>query len=178
MSNNNNILDKLNNALSPTSATAMPDPEQMIQLGLDILRNSEIGARLVTLVDQGQCSIQVIETPEETTYIPEKDKINIGVRKNPPTTPGRFVLLLAGALREIEQENSGKKHPELHEPIVKHLSVSVSKQSDKVAHMCAVAYELNELLDFTEYNFFDELGKLGYAENINTFLREVRKVEG
>ena len=177
MTQSDDILNKLGKALAPVpeSANSLPDPKRMVQFGLEILANSETGSRLASLATEQNFQIDVIKTPEETAYMPETGKIQIGMRVNPPTSPARFVLILTGILREAEQELAGKKHPELHEPITKHLSISVSKESDKVAHMCAVAYELNQILDFTEYSFFDELRKMGYTESINKYIEVADK---
>ena len=172
MAQSDDLISKLGKALSPIPerANTLPDPARMVQFALEILANSETGSRLADLAIEKKFKIDVIKTPEETAYMPETGHIQIGMKVNPPTSPARFVLILSGILREAEQELSGKKHPNLDEPITKHLSVSVSKESDKIAHMCAIAYELTQIPDFTEYSFFDELRKMGYTESINTYI--------
>ncbi len=151
----------------------LPDGDIMVRLALDILRNSETALPLVEMISKENVKISVIKTPQETAYIPQLRQIYIGVTTNQPTPPPRFVLLLAGALRETHQELQNWLHPNINEPLDKHLSVSTAKEADKVAHLCAIAYELNENSKFTEYRFLDELKKMGHSETLDIFISNI-----
>lgn len=151
----------------------LPEGAVMTRVALDILKNSETALSLVEMVAKENIAITVIKTPQETCYIPATRQIYIGVTSNHPTPPPRFVLMLAGALRETAQELQGWKHPDLHETLDKHLSVSTAKEADKIAHLCAIAYELNALPKFSEYWFLDELRKMGHSETLDIFLANI-----
>ena len=58
-------------------------------------------------------------------------------------------------------------------PIKEHLKVSLKKQADKVASLCVIAYELQELGAFTEYDFLDELRNIGHHEALDIFLQNL-----
>ena len=152
---------------------ALPEGDVMIRLALDILRNSETALPLVDMIARENVKISVIKTPQETSYIPQLRHIYIGVTTNHPTPPPRFVLLLAAALRETHQELQSWLHPNINEPLDKHLSVSTAKEADKIAHLCAIAYELNENSKFTEYRFLDEVRKMGHSETLDIFISNI-----
>lgn len=151
----------------------LPDSDVMVRLALEILKNSETALPLVEMAAKENIKITVIKTPQETAYIPQTRQIYIGVTTNHPTPPPRFVLLLAGALRETHQELQSWFHPGINEPLDKHLSVSTAKEADKIAHLCAIAYELNEDKKFAEYHFLDELKKMGHSETLDIFIANI-----
>jgi hypothetical protein len=101
--------------------------------------------------------------------------VYVGFNKNNPVSPSCFVLMVAGILREAQQEASGIKHPRLHAPLEEHLDVSMAKHEDKVWYICAVATELNDQVTFTEYKFLDELRKMGHNEALELYLKQERR---
>ena len=56
--------------------------------------------------------------------------------------------MLAGILREAQQEAAGIKHPDLQAPLAEHKKASMAKHEDKVWYMCTVATELNDQVCF------------------------------
>ena len=154
-------------------AKELPDGNTMVTIALEILKNSETALPLVEMVKKENIQIGVIKTPQETSYIPKPRQIYIGVTAAQPTPPPRFVLLLAGALRETHQELQGWFHPSINEPLDKHLSVSTAKEADKVAHLCAIGYELSKVKEFAEYRFLDELKKMGHSETLDIFISNI-----
>jgi hypothetical protein len=83
--------------------------------------------------------------------------------------------MLAGILREAQQEVLGIRHPPLNAPKHEHVKVSMAKQEDKLWYMCTVALELHEQDTFTEYKFLDELRKMGHDEVLALYLKQERK---
>ncbi|MDD9899623.1 MAG: hypothetical protein OXT65_01425 [Alphaproteobacteria bacterium] len=152
----------------------LPPAQAMIDKALEILAHSQTGHQLVEFADMEKIDIRIIATPKPTTYLPESRAACIGFNKSDPVSPSRFVLMLAGILREAQQEISGVSHPDLDEPEEKHIEIGLAKQEDKVWHLCSVAFELSDQPKFTEYNFLDELGKMGHHESIELFRKQER----
>ncbi len=153
----------------------LPADDVMVAKGLEILNYSPHGQQLVDFVQKEAVQIRIMATPQPTTYLPESRLVYIGFNKNIPVSPSRFVLMLTGILREAQQETAGIKHPNLHAPLQDHMKVSMAKHEDKVWYLCTVACELNDLDLFTEYNFLDELRKMGHDESIDLYLKQERK---
>ena len=163
---------KLNDLLKP--GAPLPSDAVMISTALNILNHSPHGQQLVDFVKTQKIDIRIMATPQPSTYLPESTKAYIGFNRNNPITPTRFVLMMAGLLREAQQEHSGIKHPQLSAPLQEHMKVSMAKQEDKIWYMCTVAVELNDLEIFAEYNFLDELGKMGHDESLALYLKQER----
>lgn len=164
---------KLNDLLKP--GKPLPSDDVMISTALDILNHSPHGQQLSDFVSVNQISIRVMATPHPTTYLPESKLVYIGFNRNNPVSPSRFVLMLAGILREAQQESAGIKHPQLNAPMQEHMKVSMAKHEDKVWYMCTVATELNGLETFVEYKFHDELKNMGHEEALTLYLRQEKK---
>ncbi|MBI1216238.1 MAG: hypothetical protein GC185_10535 [Alphaproteobacteria bacterium] len=153
----------------------LPSDDLMIATAIDILNHSPHGQQLTDFVSVNQISIRVMSTPQPTTYLPESKLVYVGFNRNNPVSPSRFVLMLAGILREAQQESAGIKHPNLHAPMQEHMKVSMAKHEDKVWYMCTVACELNDQDIFTEYKFLDELRKMGHDESLALYLKQERE---
>lgn len=153
----------------------LPPDELMIAKALEILASSPHGQQLANFVEKKEIAVKIIATPQPTAYLPEKKLVYIGFNRNSPLSPAKFILLLAGILREAQQEAAGIKHPPLHAPLSEHASTSMAKQEDKVWYMCTVAMELNDQVTFTEYKFLDELRKLGHNEALDLYIKQERK---
>lgn len=153
----------------------LPSDKVMIAKALEILNFSPHGQQLAEFVLKEKINIKIIATPQPVTYLPESHSIYIGFNRNNPVSPSRFVLMVAGILREAQQELSGIKHPHMHAPMQEHMKVSMAKHEDKVWYMCTVACELSDLEMFMEYNFLDELRKMGHDESLELYLRQERK---
>jgi hypothetical protein len=164
---------KLNDLLKP--GKPLPSDDLMISTALDILNHSPHGQQLSDFVSVNQISIRVMATPHPTTYLPESKLVYIGFNRNNPVSPSRFVLMLAGILREAQQESAGIKHPQLNAPMQEHMKVSMAKHEDKVWYMCTVAIELNALEIFGEYKFLDELKGMGHEEALVLYLKQEKK---
>ncbi len=164
---------QLNDFLRP--GKPLPSDDLMISTALDILNHSPHGQQLTGFVSVNQISIRIMATPQPTTYLPESKLVYVGFNRNNPVSPARFVLMLAGILREAEQESAGIKHPTLNAPLQEHLKVSMAKHEDKVWYMCTVATELNALDTFKEYKFIDELRNMGHGEALDLYLKQEKK---
>ncbi len=158
-----------------TNTQTLPPDDVMIEKALDILNHSAHGQQLADFVSVNQISIRIMATPQPTTYLPEGKLVYIGFSRNNPVSPARFVLMMAGILREAQQELAGIKHPHLHAPMQEHMKVSMAKHEDKVWYMCTVACELNDMEVFGEYKFLDELKKMGHEESLALYLKQERK---
>ena len=164
---------KLDDILKP--GQPLPPDDVMVAKALEILNFSPHGQQLSDFVAKEKITIKVIATPQPTTYLPESRIVYIGFNRNNPLTPSRFVIMLAGILREAQQELSGIKHPQLTAPMQEHMKVSMAKHEDKLWYMCTVSYELNSLDIFTEYKFLDELRKMGHDETLDLYLKQEKK---
>ena len=164
---------KLNDLLKP--GKPLPSDDLMISTALDILNHSPHGQQLSDFVSVNQISIRIMATPHPTTYLPESKLVYVGFNRNNPVSPSRFVLMLAGILREAQQESAGIKHPHLNAPMQEHMKVSMAKHEDKVWYMCTVGTELNSLETFREYKFLDELKNMGHEEALALYLKQEKK---
>lgn len=153
----------------------LPPDDIMIAKGLEILNHSPHGQQLVDFVQKESVQIKIMATPQPTTYLPESKLVYVGFNRNNPVSPSRFVLMLASILREAQQESAGIKHPNLHAPLQEHMKVSMAKHEDKVWYLCTVSCELSDLDSFMEYNFLDELRKMGHDESLELYLKQERK---
>lgn len=153
----------------------LPSDSVMVATALNILNHSPHGQRLFDFVKQEKIDIRVMSTPQPTTYLPESKLVYVGFNRNNPVSPSRFVLMLAGILREAQQELAGIHHPHFHAPMQEHMKVSMAKYEDRIWYMCTVACELNSLETFTEYNFLDELRKMGHDESLELYLAQEKK---
>lgn len=153
----------------------LPSDEVMIDKALDILNHSPHGQQLVDFVRINNIRIRIISTPQPTTYLPESTLVYIGFNRNKPISPSRFVLMMAGILREAQQESAGIKHPKLSASMQEHMKISMAKHEDKLWYMCMVATELNEQSMFTEYALLDELRKMGHNESLDLFQKQERR---
>lgn len=147
-----------------------PDEALSLENALEILKQSETGLKLAKLVENPGLKLHLIKAPQETSYLPETKEIFIGIPANRDVSIARITLLLASALREAEQELMGVKRPGLDAPVEEHFGVGMAKFSDKIAYMCQVAVELNDLESFIRYDFIDEIRKMGHAEVIEMFM--------
>lgn len=160
----------LDNILKP--GQPLPPDDLMISKALEILNNSPHGQQLVNTVEQEKIAIAVMATPQAQTYLPEPRKAYVGFNRNFPLSPSAFVLMLAGVLREAQQELAGISHPPLTAPRDEHVKIGVQKYEDKMWYMCMVAWELNQLEIFANFKFLDELRKMGHSEAIDLFLKQ------
>jgi len=156
------------------SGKPLPKDEIMIEKALEILETSPHGQQLVNFVEKKEIIIKLISTPKPVTYLPESKLIYIGFNRNNPVSPSYLILMMAGILREAQQEAAGIKHPELHAPLAEHKKVSMAKYEDTVWYICTVAMELNDQDMFTEYKFLDELAKMGYSESLALYIKQER----
>lgn len=153
----------------------LPPDEMMIAKTLEILEHSPHGQQLTNFVEKKEIVIKIMATPQPTAYLPDKKLVYIGFSRSNPVSPSRFILMLAGILREAQQEAAGIKHPPLQAPVEEHQKVSLAKHEDKVWYMCTIATELNDQVTFTEYKFLDELRKMGHNESLDLYLKQERK---
>jgi hypothetical protein len=160
----------LNDFLQP--GEPLPSDPVMIAKALEILELSPHGQQLVNFVEKKEITIKIIGVPQPVTYLPEKKLVYVGFNRNKAVPPSQFILMLAGALREAQQEAAGIKHPDLGAPLSEHKKVSFAKYEDQVWYMCTVATELNKLAQFTRYNFLDELRKMGHNEALDLFNKQ------
>jgi hypothetical protein len=153
----------------------LPAHVVMIKKALEILEHSPHGQQLVNFIEKKSITIQIMAAPQPITYLPEKNLVYVGFNRNHPVSPSHFILMLAGILREAQQEAAGIKHPRLHAPLAEHIDVSMAKHEDKVWYMCAIATELSDQPTFTEYKFLDELRKMGHNEALELYIKQERK---
>jgi hypothetical protein len=168
-----NPLKGFTSVLGQKDAPPLPDPQVMVEASLKILKQSEAGEKLFQFAVREKLIVKIIKTRHETTYIPETRELFIGVTSNSPTLPTRFVLMLAGAIREAEQDFEGLKRPSLNQPLNDIIRLSTAKEADKVAYMCLIAYELEQLPNLNKMKFLDELRAMGYGETVDIFLKNL-----
>jgi hypothetical protein len=157
------------------SGKPLPTDAELISKGLEILQFSPHGQQLAEFAVKEKVDIRLMATPKEHTYLPDSKIAYIGFNRNSPLGPARFVLMLTSLLREAQQEAAGVTHPPLHVPRQEHLKTSMAKYEDCVWYMCTVACELADQEIFSEYNFLDELRKMGHNETIELYLKQERR---
>lgn len=165
-------ITKLDDILKP--GHPLPQDEVMISTGLDILNHSAHGQQLVDFARVNNIAVRIMSTPLPTTYLPEPNLAYIGINRAAPISPSRFVLMLAGLLREAQQESAGIKHPQLNAQLDEHIKVSLAKHEDKLWYMCTIACELEDQEAFSAYKFIDELRKMGHDEAMDLYLKQER----
>jgi hypothetical protein len=148
----------------------------MIAKALDVLNHSAHGQQLVDMVRVNQIQIQIMATPQPVTYLPDTRKPYIGFSRLHPVTPVRFIMMLAGVLREVQQELAGVVHPPLTAQLDEHLRVSMAKHEDKLWYMCTIAWELDQQKTFSGFNFIETLRKMGHNEAVGLFLKQEQKI--
>jgi hypothetical protein len=163
----------LNDFLLP--GQPLPSDTVMIAKALEVLASSPHGQQLTNFVEKKAIVIKIMATPQPVTYLPEKKLVYVGFNKNKAPSPSQFILMLAGVLREAQQEAAGIKHPDLQAPLAEHKKVSMAKQEDRVWYMCTVATELSNQEAFAGYKFLDELRKMGHNEALDLFMKQDRK---
>ncbi len=161
---------QLNSILGGKEAPATPPTEQMVEFAFDMLKNSNIGMELVMFARERDLKIKIIKGARETSYVPDQSQIVISLESVNPAQPGRFVLLLAGAIREVMHIDEGFRPAKINENMSKILEKSRQQQGDKVAHMVAVAYELDEQEEFAKYDLMQEMRDMGFAKDVANFL--------
>ncbi len=162
----------LNDFLLP--GQPLPSDAVMIAKALEILEQSPHGQQLTNFVEKKAIVIKIVAMPQPVTYLPEKKLVYVGFNKNKAVSPTQFILMLAGILREAQQEAAGIKHPDLQAPLAEHKKVSMAKHEDKVWYMCTVAMELNDQDSFAGYKFLDELRKMGHNEALDLYIKQER----
>src|SRR3989304_8918674 len=84
----------LNDFLKP--GQLLPSNEVMIGKALEILELSPHGQQLVNFAEKKGITIKIMATPQPVSYLPEKNLVYVGVNRNNPVFPSRFILMLAG----------------------------------------------------------------------------------
>lgn len=163
----------LNDFLQP--GQPLPSDATMIAKALEILGHSPHGQQLVNFVEKKGIDIKIMATPQPVAYLPEKRLVYIGFNRNNAVSPTRFILMLAGILREAQQEAAGIKHLPLQAPLSEHEKTSLAKHEDKLWYICTVATELDKQNAFSEYDFSEELRKMGHNEALDLFMRQSNK---
>ncbi len=164
------ILNELNNILGNKTETPMPDSTAMIAKGVEILSQSPFSFPLIELMEKENINVHVVATMRESSYAPESKDIYIGITKFNPTHPTRFILLMADALLEAKLELDGIKQPALTEQKDKYISETADKKAKKIAHLCSIAFDLDQKEHFSAYHFIDEMHKMGHNEAIDVFI--------
>ena len=177
MTEENFSLDQLNTLLQGESAPNFPANDKMVDFGLEALSQSSIGMSLVMFVRNNNLQIKVMQSPQETTYAADDKHAVISLSANHPAQPPRFLLLLTAAIRDVMQIHEGLPRPAYSGNMDDILEIVRKKQGDKAAYMCAVAYELNEISSFTEYNMLEELRNMGYSKDVDVFLQSMKADE-
>ncbi|MDE2336255.1 MAG: hypothetical protein KGL10_02980 [Alphaproteobacteria bacterium] len=163
----------LNDVLLP--GQPLPADHLMVAKALEILSASPHGQQLSNFVEKKGIVIKIARTPEPVSYLPEKKLVYVGFNRNNAISPGRFILMLAGILREAQQEAAGIKHPDLQAPLAEHKKVSMAKHEDKLWYICTIASELDAQSAFMDYKFLDELRKMGHSEALDLYLQQEGK---
>jgi len=165
--------NNLNDFLQP--GQPLPSDAVMITKALEILEQSPHGQQLVNFVEKKGITIKIIGMAQPTAYLPERKLVYLGFNRNNAVSPPRFILMLAGILREAQQEAGGVKNPPLEAPLVEHEKTSLAKHEDKLWYICTVASELDANADFAKYKFLDELRKMGHNEVLDLYLKQKNK---
>ena len=173
MNDRNEFESKDLDFLKSTKRPNLPPSDKMVKFGLEMLSHSSIGIELLDFIREKNIKIKVITGPEERAFAPDNENVVIMLKTVNPANPSRFVLLLVSGVRELMQQEDGIEKPGYvgqRDDILEKFRVSTG---DKVGYMCAVAYEINEILTFSNYHITEELKKMGYKKDWDTFLQAI-----
>ncbi len=164
----------LDEILSPeTSVSSLPDEKVMIEKALEVLSQSSMSFSLTEMVTEHSLKIRIITTPREVSYVPESKDVYVGITAINPAQPAKFILLLADALLEAKLELDGYKQPPITEAREKYISMTAEKKARKVAHLCAIAFDLDQKEQFSGYRFIEEMNKLGHNRAMDVFIQNL-----
>ena len=167
MMTNENPLDKLTASFEPgnsTQGTATyrhPDEGAQLQQAYALLQQSATGNELLQFAQQNQIAVRMIKNKNATGYIPQSKTIYIGTPVNGAVSTPMLALLVAGAIREAQQELKGFMPPDETKDLQQHLTINHAKRADVLYYQCAVAYEVSETGDNKE--ILDEMRKIGHG---------------
>ena len=151
--------------LSNTKKPNLPPSDKMVKFGLEMLSHSSIGIGLLDYIRENNVKISVTTGPKERAFSPDGKNVVIVLRAVNPANPSRFVLLLVGGIRELMQENSddlATPPPSKDGQTV--LEQMRIKDADRLTYMCGFAYEINQILTFSNYHIIEELKDMGHEK--------------
>ena len=169
----NDPFDDIEGIIGGVGEHPFPDAETMVAKGIEILSQSPMSFPLVEIVEQEQLKIHVIHAAREASYVPDGKEIYIGVTKYNPTQPARFVLLLADALLDVSLDKEGFTQPLLTEVKEKYISKAATRKAKKIAHLCAIAFDLDQKEQFSGYRFVDAMHEMGHNEAMDVFVGNI-----
>ena len=164
---NENPLDKLSESFSSgkgkegVATYRHPDEGALLQNAQALLQQSGTGAELLAFSEQNQVEVRLIKNKSASGYIPQSKVVYIGAPVTGVLTPSMLALLIAGGIREAQQELKGFMPPDETKDLQQHLTINHAKRADVLYYQCAVAYEINESAGNKE--ILDEMRKIGHG---------------
>lgn len=125
----------------------------------EILRESETGRLLLTLVDKKQVPVHIMKGKGETGYSPHMNTIFMQIPGKTKEAKPEHVIQFAKALHEAGQEFAGFKAPEPGKDLMAYASFIHGRNLDSITETCKILKELSNSQHFT--NLLDSLHALG-----------------
>jgi hypothetical protein len=149
-----------------------PKEREIIDIALNNLSQSEMGAELVKFVKDYDIKISVLRGKDNRDYSPSKDAVFISVGEDVDIEDPEITIHLAGAIRETYHEYDQKLRrldPSNGESIYVHREQQ--KFEDKLLWETAVVYELGKIANKTE--FIDSFTVMGYYSLIDAYEKDL-----
>ena len=118
-----------------------PHEKEIIEQSKDILSSVEAGQRLLKIAQDFDTPIRVLTSPNYRGFITNQGGIYILMPATEKSAKFMQALVLAYALRDVEQIAAGYTHPALHEDKDHYVSANYSKNLDMILEMCKIAEE-------------------------------------
>lgn len=114
---------------------------EIIEQSKDILSSVEAGQRLLKIAQDYDTPIRVLTSPNYRGFITNQGGIYIVMPAAEKSAKYMQALVLAYALRDVEQIAAGYTHPSLKDDKDHYISANYSKNLDMILEMCKIAEE-------------------------------------
>jgi hypothetical protein len=138
-----------------------PYGEQIIENAKKVLRECDTGKTLVQVQEHRNVPIQTLKGNGESGYNPQANVIYVPISSKKDTLDAKTVILLAKALRSLEQEFVGLETPDTSVDVMEYAATLHTKNLDSVLYGCKIVKELTNSSYFPV--LIDELEKFGYS---------------
>jgi hypothetical protein len=136
-----------------------PYGKELVESAYNVIRNSELGRKLLKLIDLDKVPVHVIKGTGESGFSPELMTIYMQAPGKLKEANPAFIVNLVKALDEAAQELAGFKTPDPRKDIMAYASFIHGRNLDSITEVCRVIKELTSSGEFT--NLLDSLTELG-----------------
>lgn len=147
---------------------------EIIDIALNRLSQSEMGQELVDFVHNYNVKITVLRGTENRDYAPTKDAVYLAISESTATDDPAHTIYLAGALREASHEyDNHLKRISLENGESIHYHREYQKFEDKLFWQTGIVYELGIIANKSE--FIDSFTLMGYSDLIDAYEKDLKQ---